>query len=317
MDIQQILDEIQHKIQPLLGQGKVADYIPALAEINAQQFSMAVTLNNGDFYGVGNFNQHFSIQSISKVFSFTLALRAYRQDLYQRVWREPSGDPFNSLIQLEHEAGIPRNPFINAGAIVVCDSLISYFTKQNNGLITHTNPMDAFSKILAFIQDCSDDKTINFNQVVADSELEHGFRNEALANLMKSFGNLDNSVEQVLTNYFQQCAIEMNVKQLSRAMLFLANNGTDPISKKQFITEPQAKRINSLMLTCGHYDASGDFAFQVGLPGKSGVGGGIVAVIPNKMAIAVYSPALNKNGNSLVGTKALELFTTLTGLSIF
>lgn len=195
--------------------------------------------------------------------------------------------------------------------------MISYFGEQGELTSREDNFSSAFSNTLGFIQDCSADNTINFNQRVLDSELANGFRNQAQASLIKSFGNLDNNIDQVLSNYFQQCAIEMNVQQLSRAMLFLANNGTDPISKKQFITESQAKRINSLMLTCGHYDASGDFAFQVGLPGKSGVGGGIVAVIPNKMSIAVYSPALNKNGNSLVGTKALELFTTLTGLSIF
>ena len=317
MGMSEVLNNIHRQIQPLLGQGEVADYIPALANQDPHQFSMAITLNTGQFFGIGDYEKQFSIQSISKVFSYTLALRAYKNDLFQRVWREPSGTPFNSLVQLEHEAGIPRNPFINSGAIVVCDSLISYFGEQGELTSREDNFSSAFTNTLDLIQDCSADNTINFNQRVLDSELANGFRNQAQASLIKSFGNLDNNIDQVLSNYFQQCAIEMNVQQLSRAMLFLANNGTDPISKKQFITESQAKRINSLMLTCGHYDASGDFAFQVGLPGKSGVGGGIVAVIPNKMSIAVYSPALNKNGNSLVGTKALELFTTLTGLSIF
>lgn len=302
-----ILNKIHQQITPILGQGKVADYIPALANIDPNQFGMAVTLNNGKFYGIGSYDQAFSIQSISKVFSFTLALREYKKKLYRRVWREPSGDPFNSLVQLEYEAGIPRNPFINAGAIVVCDSLIS---KAND----HSK---AIADILSFIRSVSNDNSIAINKVVVDSEMQHGFRNASLANLMKSFGNLNNDVDDVLETYFQHCSVEMTPQQLSRAFLYLANKGTDPISNKQFLTPEQAKRVNALMLTCGHYDASGDFAFRVGLPGKSGVGGGIVAIVPEKMAIAVYSPGLNEFGNSLVGTKALELFTSLTGLSIF
>ena len=307
MDFSAVLNNIYQQIQPLLGQGQVADYIPALAKVNPHQFGMAITLSNGESYGVGAYQQPFSIQSISKVFSYTLALRAYRQDLYHRVWREPSGDPFNSLVQLEFEKGIPRNPFINAGAIVVCDSLISHYDNQGKAL----------AQVVKFIQACSHDDSISIDEEVFSSELAHGFLNRALANLMKSFNNLENNVEQVIENYFKQCSIVMNCQQLSRSMLYLAEHGKDPITGEEFISESQAKRINSLMLTCGHYDASGDFAFSVGLPGKSGVGGGIVAIVPRQMAIAVYSPTLNKNGNSLVGTKALELFTTYTGLSIF
>ncbi|WP_197410283.1 MULTISPECIES: glutaminase [Colwellia] len=303
----EVLNEIHQQVLPSLGQGKVATYIPALANVDPMQFGMAITLNDGQYYGVGSYRTPFSIQSISKVFSYTLALRTYQDGLYKRVWREPSGNPFNSLVQLEYEAGIPRNPFINAGAIVVCDSLVSHFNDHER----------AFNEILGFIHQCSGDNSITIDEVVAKSEMAHGFRNIALANLMKSFDNFDNDVNTVLQTYFKHCSIVMNAQQLSRSMLYLANNGTDPISKKQLINATQAKRINSLMLTCGHYDASGDFAFRVGLPGKSGVGGGIVAVVPGKMAIAVYSPALNEYGNSLVGTKALELFTTKTGLSIF
>ena len=307
MKLMNVLKEIHQEVSPLLGQGKVAEYIPALANVDPMQFGMAITLNDGQYYGVGSYQTPFSIQSISKVFSYTLALRAYQNGLYKRVWREPSGNPFNSLVQLEYEAGIPRNPFINAGAIVVCDSLVSHFATNEK----------AFNEILAFIHQCSGDKSIAVDEVVSTSEMEHGYRNIALASLMKSFGNFDNDVIEVLQTYFKHCSIVMNAQQLSRSMLYLANDGTDPITKQQLINSTQAKRINSLMLTCGHYDASGDFAFRVGLPGKSGVGGGIVAVVPGRMAIAVYSPALNESGNSLVGTKALELFTTKTGLSIF
>jgi len=307
MDYQQILEEIAQEVQPLLKKGKVADYIPALASVNPEQFAMSLTMFDGTQYNVGVADKRFSIQSISKVFTFTMALKYYGYDLYQRIGREPSGNPFNSLVQLEYESGKPRNPFINAGAINVTDALLSHYNKT-----------DITSKeILDFIQSIADDESIKFNDIVSASELEHGFRNIALANLMKSFGNFDNDVIDAVKIYFQHCSIEMNTKMLSRSMLYLANHGVDPITNKTFITPQQAKRINAVMLTCGHYDASGDFAFHVGLPGKSGVGGGIVAVVPKKMGIAVWAPALNAQGNSLAGTKALELFTTKTGCSVF
>jgi len=307
MDYQQIINDIEIEIQPLFGKGAVADYIPALGEVDAQQFAMSVTLFDGSVYNVGASEQLFSIQSISKVFTFTLALKYLGAELYKRVGREPSGNPFNSLVQLEYENGIPRNPFINAGAIVITDTLISHYK----------NDVDAFDAILEFIQNIADDSSIRMDMVVAASEMDHAYRNLALTNLMKSFGNIDNDAITLVQTYFNHCAIEMNTQMLSRSMLFLANHGVDPITNKAYVTKQQAKRINAVMLTCGHYDASGDFAFRVGLPGKSGVGGGIVAVIPQKMGICVWSPALNEQGNSLIGTKALELFTTKTGLSIF
>jgi len=307
MDYQQILQEIEIEIQPLFGKGSVADYIPALGGVEARQFGMSITLFDGTQYSVGDAHKLFSIQSISKVFTFTLALKYLGSELYERVGREPSGNPFNSLVQLEYENGIPRNPFINAGAIVITDTLISHYK----------NDKKAFDEILSFIQSIANDKSIGMDLVVASSEMENAYRNLALSNLMKSFGNIENDTITLVQTYFNHCALEMNTKSLSRAMLYLANHGVDPITNKVYITKSQAKRINAVMLTCGHYDASGDFAFKVGLPGKSGVGGGIVAVIPQKMGICVWSPALNEQGNSLIGTKALELFTTKTGLSIF
>ncbi len=305
MDYELILKDIQKDIKPLFGQGKVANYIPALAEINPNQFAMSIQLLDGSTYNIGDFNTKFSIQSISKIYSFTLALHLYGKNLYKSVGHEPSGNSFNSLVQLEYENGIPRNPFINAGAIVTTDLLINKY-KENT-----------FSKIIEFIKEVSFDNSINFNDEVSVSEQIHGYRNFALINMMKSFDNITNDTQTVMKEYFKHCSISMNTKQLCRSMLFLANHGIDPITNKQHITSSQSKRINSLMLTCGHYDASGDFAFHVGLPGKSGVGGGIVAIVPGIMSICVYSPQLNEKGNSLIGTKALELFTTKTGLSIF
>ena len=305
MNYQAILEEIEREIQPLFGEGKVADYIPALANVEPDQFTMAIQMFDGSSFGVGEINKKFSIQSISKVFTFTLALEHYGKELYKRVGHEPSGNPFNSLVQLEYENGIPRNPFINAGAIVTADTLVSIYKKNT------------FEEILKFIRKVSNDETITYDEDIFQSELEHGFRNFALINMIKSYKNIHNEINEVINTYFKQCSIMMSPNELASSMLFLANHGVNPLTNEQIITESKAKRINSLMLTCGHYDASGDFAYKVGLPGKSGVGGGIVAIVPKKMAICVYSPRLNKQGNSLIGTKALELFTTKTGLSIF
>ena len=307
MDYQKILEEIYAELKPELKNGKVADYIPALAEVDGNQFAMSITLENGEQFSVGKFQENFSIQSISKVLAFSLAIDIYSKSLYKRVGVEPSGNAFNSLVQLEYESGIPRNPFINAGAIVVMDALMSHYGGD----------YAALEKVLNFTRDISDNTEIGFDSIVAKSEMEHASRNLSLAHLMKSFGNFDNDVRNVVQTYFKQCAIVMNTENLSRAMLYLAFKGKDPISKKQFLNEAQTKRINALMLTCGHYDASGEFAFNVGLPAKSGVGGGIVAVVPNVMSIAVWSPRLNSYGNSHAGTLALQMFTTKSGLSIF
>jgi len=307
MNYKKILTEIEKEIQKELPRGKVANYIPALAEVEPNQFAMTITLKSGEQFSIGKSKENFSIQSISKVLAFSLAIDTYSKSLYKRVGVEPSGSAFNSLVQLEYENGIPRNPFINAGAIVVTDALMSHFGGDYATL----------EKIMNFTREISDNPNIQFDHIVAKSEMEHASRNLALAELMKSFGNFENDVHEVVQTYFKQCAISMNTEDLSRAMIYLAFKGKDPISNKEFLSEPQAKRINALMLTCGHYDASGEFAFHVGLPAKSGVGGGIVAVIPNVMSIAVWSPRLNRYGNSHAGTLALELFTTKTGLSIF
>jgi len=305
MNYEKILNEIYCEIQPELLHGKVADYIPALAEVEKGQFSMSITLKDGSVFSVGDSQKKISIQSISKVFTLTMALGIYGKGLYRRVGVEPSGNAFNSLVQLEYEEGIPRNPFINAGAISVTDALVSHYKNKT------------IESIMAFIQDISCNKQISFDTIVARSEMEHGDRNLALARLMKSFGNFENDVNDSVMTYCRHCAITMSTDELSRAMLFLAFGGMDPVNNKKIVEPRQAKRINAVMLTCGHYDASGEFAFNVGLPGKSGVGGGIVATIPGKMSIAVWSPGLNKYGNSHVGTIALEKFTTKTGLSIF
>lgn len=305
MNYQSILEQIHTQITPLLGQGKVATYIPALASANPNEFAMTLHLINGKSYHTGISDKTFSIQSISKVFMYCMALSLFEESIYGRVRVEPSGNPFNSLIQLEYENGIPRNPFINPGAIVVADMLTSYFG------------FSAEESILHYFQNTCNDFSIAIDKEIFQSEHINGYRNYALANLMKSFGNIHNEIENTLDTYFNACSIRANTTQLARSVLHLANNGIDPITNNLLLLPEHAKRINALMLTCGHYDASGEFAYRIGLPGKSGVGGGIIAIVPNVMSIAVYSPALNEHGNSLVGTKALELFTQYSGHTIF
>ena len=301
-----ILEETRALIGSQIGTGRVADYIPALARVDPHKFGIAVVDLQGKVTTLGDAGDPFSIQSISKVFTLTLALGKRGDDLWKRVGREPSGSPFNSIVQLEQERGIPRNPFINAGAIAVSDVVLGGRTSAS-----------AVEEITGFVRQVAQDTSIEVDQEVAASERQTGYRNASLANFMKGFGNLENPVEEVLNVYFGQCAIAMNCVQLARSALFLAAGGQDPVTGQEIVSAERVRRINALMLTCGHYDASGDFAFRVGLPGKSGVGGGILAVVPNRCAIGVWSPGLNANGNSLVGTLALEHLAAKAGWSVF
>ncbi|WP_026753496.1 glutaminase [Sediminibacter sp. Hel_I_10] len=303
IDYQTILDEIQHELSTCEHRGKVASYIPELAKIDTANFGMHLQLLNGKSYHTGRSKTPFSIQSISKVLTFAMAIALQNHNLWERVGVEPSGNPFNHLSLLEQEKGIPRNPFINTGALVICDILISELE----------HPKEAF---LDFVRKLTNDPSINYNTAVAKSEQRTGFKNFAAANLLKSFGNLKNDVSEVLDFYFHQCALEINCKQLCNAFYFFANNGVC-INNSTHLKDQHVKRINALMLTCGFYDEAGEFAFEVGLPGKSGVGGGIVALLPDEFVISVWSPGLNEKGNSKLGMMALEMFTTKTELSIF
>jgi len=304
MNYQDILEEINDEIQPYLTMGKVASYIPELANISPKKFAMAVRTIEGQTYSIGDANENFSIQSISKLFTLTLAKQFEGEGLWKRLGREPSGNPFNSLVQLEYENGIPRNPFVNAGAIVVTDVLLSRLDEPKKN-------------ILDFIKVLSGNNRIDYDPDVAKSEKSTGYLNRALANFLKSFDNLENDPEEVLDIYFHQCSIAMSCNDLANACMFLANDGKSPNFEEAITTNTQTKYINSLLLTCGTYDSVGDFAYRVGLPGKSGVGGGIIAVMPDEFSVCVWSPGLNESGNSLAGTKALELFTTMTGISVF
>jgi glutaminase len=286
--------------------GEVANYIPELARIDAGAFGIVAIDAEGQVAAAGDADTPFSIQSISKVFTLTLALGMVGDRLWRRVGREPSGNPFNSIVQLEYERGRPRNPFINAGAIAVTDVILSGH-----------QPREALGEILRFLQFVTHDTTIFIDNAVAASEKRTGFRNVALANYMKSFGVIDNPVDFTLGVYFHHCAIAMSCRQLAMAGRYLAHAGRNPATGLSVVSPERARRINALMLTCGHYDGSGEFAYRVGLPGKSGVGGGILAIAPGKAAIAVWSPGLDENGNSHLGRLALEMLAKRMRWSIF
>lgn len=305
-DLAEVLAELAEEISAMEDRGKVATYIPELGKVDPKNFGLAVCLNDGQIITAGDAEVGFSIQSISKVFTLTLALGHIGDSLWRRVGREPSGNAFNSIVQLEQERGIPRNPFINAGAIVLADVLLDGH-----------QPKEAIGETVRFLRFLADDDTISIDRDVAASEKATGFRNVSLANFMRAFGNLNHSPELTLGVYFHTCAIEMSCVQLARAGRFLASDGKNPDTGHSVVSAERARRINSLMLTCGHYDGSGDFAFRVGLPGKSGVGGGILAIVPGIASIAAWSPGLNENGNSKLGSIALARLAKRMGWSIF
>lgn len=305
-DLARVVKDITEEMRERTDRGEVATYIPELARVDPKAFGLAVIDAEGRVVAGGDSETPFSIQSISKVFTLTLALGKIGDRLWRRVGREPSGSPFNSIVQLEYEKGRPRNPFINAGAIAVTDAILSGH-----------QPREALGDILRFMQFVADDSTIMIDEAVAASEQRTGYRNIALANYMKSFDVLENPVPYTLGVYFHHCAIAMSCRQLAMAGRFLAHLGRNPSTGFSVVQPERARRINAVMLMCGHYDGSGEFAYRVGLPGKSGVGGGILAIAPGKASIAVWSPGLDANGNSHLGRVALEQLTRRMGWSIF
>lgn len=304
MDYQAILNVIEKEFSPTEDMGNVAAYIPELSKVNPLKFGVYLFCQDGSSFEFGDSQEKFSIQSVSKVFTLTISKELLGKDLWKCVNVEPSGTPFNSLTELERESGIPRNPFINAGSIVVADALLSVLDNPKRDL-------------LKFVRKLCGDDDIHYDEAVARSEKKNGYRNKALVNYMKALGNIDNDTDEILDFYFYQCSIAMNCDQLSKAFMLYANEGKHFQTQEKVIDRQSVKRINSIMQTCGFYDEAGEFSFRVGLPGKSGVGGGIVAVHPEKYSVAVWSPMLNEKGNSALGMKVLERLTTLTGFSIF
>jgi len=304
MKYKDIVEDVFNRISRIENKGELATYIPELAKIDPNKFGVFLSSLEGEGFGFGDCDERFSIQSISKVFTLCLAYKLLGEKIWERVGVEPSGTPFNSLLQLEHDNGIPRNPFLNGGALVVCDILISNLE----------NPKE---DLLDFIKKITSNTELSYTPKVVKSEFSVGFRNIALCNFIKSYGNIDNDPMAVLDLYFHVCSIEMSCKELSKSFLFIANNGSTLTADRRIITASQGKRINAIMQTCGFYDESGEFAFRVGLPGKSGVGGGIIAIHPDQYTITVWSPCLNVKGNSYKGIKFLEEFTTQSKSSIF
>lgn len=304
MDYQQIISDIYRQILPYAKEGKQADYIPELAKVNPDQFGMCIQTIEGDVAAIESADTRFSIQSISKVFALAMCLSIKGDSLWKRVGKEPSGTAFNSLVQLEVEHGIPRNPFINAGAIVMADILLSELD-------------NAEEEFLGFVRAVAGNDTIDYNPAVAISERENGYLNAAIANLLKYHHSIENDIESVLHFYFMMCSVEMSCRELSGAFLAFANHRREFDYAGVKLTSSQVKRMNAIMQTCGFYDEAGEFSYLVGLPGKSGVGGGIVAIYPLQYSVAVWSPRLNSKGNSVMGIKALELLTSETKESIF
>lgn len=304
MEYEKIVAEMAAVMPTLENCGKVASYIPELGGIDAEKFGLHLTTVDNQNYGLGDAGERFSIQSISKVMALVLAFELEEEALWQRVGVEPSGTHFNSLVQLEYEKGVPRNPFINAGALVVCDILVSRLKQPKQ-------------QFLEFVRGIAGNQGIDYCQRVAESEKATGFKNAAMINLMKSYGNIHNDIDTVLDLYFNLCSIEMSCRELAQQFLFLAANGVDPVSGRAVISPGKSKRLNAIMQLCGFYDEAGEFAYRVGLPGKSGVGGGIIAIHPGNYSIAVWSPRLNAKGNSYRGIRILEFLTTRTTSSIF
>lgn len=306
MDYQALVDGVLADVSAYKGQGTVASYIPALAQADPNKLGLALVLNDGSSYCAGDSDETFSIQSISYVFALCLALHHVKAALWNHVGREPAGNPVNSVLQLELEKGRPRNPLTSVGALILCDQLIA-----------GEGPDVAVGELVGFLRDRCGDDTVDVDETIVMSESRAGAFNRSMAHFISAFGNLTHKVEDVLSVYYRICSVAMSCRQLAQAALFLAFDGVDPRTGDAVTIASRSRRINALMLTCGHYDNSGDFAFRVGLPGKSAVSGAILAVIPGHGAACVWSPGLNSAGTSLAGSQALERLAERTGWSVF
>lgn len=288
-------------------EGKVATYIPELGKADPNTLGICITTLHGEEYFGGDYETKFTIQSISKVITLMLALLDNGRDrVFSKVGVEPTADAFNSIITLETKnTQKPLNPMINAGAIATVS------------LIEGKNSEESFNRILNFTRKITGNPDININKDVYNSEKATGHRNRALAYFMKSTGVIETDVEEVLDVYFKQCSMEATCKDIARIGAMLANDGVLPWSGERIIPRHVARIVKTIMVTCGLYDASGQFAVEIGVPAKSGVGGGILAAVPGRMGIGVLSPALDARGNSIAGLKALEELSKELDLSIF
>jgi glutaminase len=307
VDLDDLLEEVASVARPAARRGSIADTGPS-STLDPDGFGLAVVEMDGTEHTTGDADVKFPIQSISKVFALAMAMAepgvddGPDGDLWRRVGVEPSGDPFNSLVQLEHEEGIPRNPMINAGALVVDDVLLDHEEDPAQRLL------DALSELSG--------SELGYGEEVMRQE-NRGHRNRAMAYLMSSFQNLHNPIDDVLDLYVHQCSISMTSRELARAVRFLANHGIDPATGREVVRPELARRVAAIMLTCGAYDAAGEFPFDVGIPCKSGVAGAIVATVTDELGICVWSPPLDASGNSAAGKVALHELSERLGLSLF
>ena len=305
--MQDLLLKLVEEYQSETLKGQVANYIPELSKARPEALGISIYDVNGGLYQAGDVDEKFTIQSISKPIVLMLALIDNGEEkVFSKVGKEPTGDPFNSIVRLEtFNEHKPLNPMINAGAISVA------------GLIKGRDATEKSERILNFIREISRNNEIKINEAVYESESRTGYRNRSMAYFLKDFGNIENSVEETLEVYFKQCSIEITSRELAYIGAILARNGKDLITKKQVFPERYCHIVKSYMATCGMYDGSGEFAINVGIPAKSGVGGGIMCSVYNRMGIGVFGPALDKKGNSHAGIKILESLSKQLSLSIY
>ncbi len=286
-----------------LSQGVLVDYIPELAKADPGRLGLCVFTNDGQKAVCGDVDRRFTIQSISKVISLATALQCEGFDkVFSKVMMEPSGDAFNSILKLDLASNRPYNPMINAGAIEVVSML---------------TPLFSFEQMLEYARVLCLDGDIVLDEAVYESETLTGDRNRAIAYLLRSKGVLEGDAMKTIDLYFRLCAMSVNARSLAGLGLVIANGGVDPDSGRRLLDERVVRVVKTMMLTCGMYDGSGEFAVRVGIPAKSGVGGGIMACVENRMGIGTYGPALDDRGNSIGGRKALEFLSRELHLHIF
>lgn len=301
------LEELIEQVRPFTEEGEVASYIPALEKANKHDLAVCVFETNGENYYAGDYVKDFTLQSISKVFALANVLEESGIDqVFSRVGMEPTGDPFNSIAKLETmDPSKPLNPMINAGALAV------------TSMIKGDSVNEKWNTLKFFVSRLMGAHEISFNEEVANSEFETSYQNRALCYYMKQDGIIQMEVEDLMAVYTRQCALEVNCQLLARLGALLALNGKDPLTGEQLISEQVARICKTFMVTCGMYNASGEFAIKVGIPAKSGVSGGILGVVPNRFGIGIYGPSLDKIGNSVGGWKLLELLNQHYSISIF
>lgn len=301
--MQKILEEALEIGRQYIGQGECASYIPELANVDKSHLGICVFTKLADRYSVGDTKVRFTVQSISKVISLAVALQHCGFDkVFEKMSMEPSGDAFNSLLKLDMASDKPFNPMINAGALTTAGYLLSEIS---------------FDKILAYARTVCLDKEIQIDERVFRSEMENCSRNRAIAYLLQSKGILENDVEETVRLYTQMCSLSVTAESLAGFGLVLANGGRHPVTGVRLMDERAVQVVKTIMLTCGMYDGSGEFAVRVGLPSKSGVGGGILSVVEKRMGIGIYGPALDKKGNSIAGQHILEYLSEKLKLHMF